>query len=120
MPGLRDTLRTLADDFVNGVLAAVRAASLDELSGLGAAGSTRPGRKARRTSDDVEKLADRVVELIASSGGNVAVSEIARALDVAKADLGRPLSVAVKAGRIRKTGEKRRTRYHPAGKGKKK
>lgn len=118
MPSLKDTLRTLADDFVNGVLGAVRAASLDELSALGQPGTTRTGRKLRRSSGDVEKLSDRVVELIASSGGNVAVSDLAKALDVAKSELGRPIAVAVKSGRIRQTGEKRRTRYHPVAKSK--
>jgi hypothetical protein len=85
----------------------------------GGKGGKKAGRRIRRSSEDVVELAGKVADFVRSSGGNVAVSEIAKALGMSTADVNRPVTIALNEGRIKKTGEKRLTRYHPAG-GKKK
>lgn len=72
----------------------------------------RGGRRVRRSSEDVSKLADEVVDFVSQSGGNVAVSEIAKAIGVTTQDITRPVAIALQEGRIYKEGEKRLTRYY--------
>ena len=136
MPNLQSRLRSLADTFVSGVLGALRGASLSELTALtggrvavspgkrsakgGAKQRGSAGRRVRRSSDSVAELAARAAAFIKSSGGNVAVSDIAKGLGVDKDDISRPLAVALQQRQIRKTGEKRLTRYFAVSKPKKK
>ena len=135
MAGLQSSIRTLADDFVKRVLHALSTASLAELSALGdgkrraapvveerakgrgKAAKSAPGKRIRRSSDDVAKLAEAVVDYVKTAGGNVAVSDIARALQVPTGDINRPVAIALKEGKIKKQGEKRLTRYFPASGG---
>ena len=129
MPNLQSSLRSLADHFVSGVLGALRTASLADLTALtggrillangktgGKAGGKKrgSGRRVRRSSESVIELAGRSVAFIKSSGGNVAVSDIAKGLGVDKDDISRPLAVALQQHLIRKTGEKRLTRARRA------
>jgi hypothetical protein len=76
-------------------------------------GGRRSGRRARRSSEDVEHLAEQVVSYVRTSGGNVAVSDIAKALGVGTAEVNRPVVIALTQQKIYKTGEKRLTRYYP-------
>lgn len=71
------------------------------------------GRRIRRSSGDVVSLSEKVAEFVREAGGDVAVSDIAKALDVDTADITRPVAIALQAGKITKRGEKRLTRYFP-------
>jgi hypothetical protein len=79
----------------------------------GSRGRAAAGRRIRRSSDDVVALAEKVSEFVRGAGGDVAVSDIAKALDVDTADITRPVAIALQAGKIQKRGEKRLTRYFP-------
>jgi hypothetical protein len=128
---LEDQLQSIARRFVASVFAAIRAASLAELT---TAGGSAPGRRGapapverraapatkrrarragRRSSDEVQALLGRVVDCVRGTSDGVSISQIAAKLGVATADLTRPLTLAVTAGALRKTGEKRMTRYFP-------
>lgn len=99
-----------------GVVAVVEAGRKGARGALGAKGSRArggTGRRIRRSSDDVVALADKVAEFVRGAGGDVAVSDIAKALDVDTADITRPVAIALQAGKIQKRGEKRLTRYFP-------
>jgi hypothetical protein len=82
-------------------------------AGKPAKGRSPGGRRIRRSSDDVVQLAEKVAEFVRDAGGDVAVSDIAKALDVDTADITRPVAIALQAGKITKRGEKRLTRYFP-------
>jgi hypothetical protein len=71
----------------------------------------RGGRRVRRSSEDVSSLAAKVSDFVSESGGNVAVSDIAKALGVSTQDITRPVAIALQEGKIYKEGEKRLTRY---------
>jgi hypothetical protein len=73
----------------------------------------RSGASARRSSDEVTKLREKVVGVIQGSTGGIAISEVARKLGLTPGDITRPLALALRANSIKKTGEKRMTRYFP-------
>lgn len=128
---IEQTIQELASQFVHGVLQAISSASLQELAALAEEGGpaptrarkgkgrvTREGggkraseRRVRRSSEDVNELAERVVDFVRQSGGDQAVSDIARGLGLETADITRPITLALRAGQLRKEGEKRLTRY---------
>lgn len=68
-------------------------------------------RRHRRSSEDVTRLAEDVAGFVRSSGGDVAVSDIAKGLGLSTAEVTRPVAIALQEGKIYKTGEKRLTRY---------
>ncbi|MCU0685161.1 MAG: hypothetical protein MUF34_23470 [Polyangiaceae bacterium] len=68
-------------------------------------------RRHRRSSEDVTRLAEDVASFVRTSGGDVAVSDIAKGLDLSTAEVTRPVAIALQEGKIYKTGEKRLTRY---------
>jgi hypothetical protein len=68
-------------------------------------------RRHRRSSEDVTRLAEDVASFVRSSGGDVAVSDIAKGLSLSTAEVTRPVAIALQEGKIYKTGEKRLTRY---------
>lgn len=80
-------------------------------AGKPAKGRGNGGRRVRRSSGDVVSLSEKVAEFVRDAGGDVAVSDIAKALDVDTADITRPVAIALQAGKITKRGEKRLTRY---------
>jgi hypothetical protein len=59
----------------------------------------------------VTRLAEDVASFVRTSGGDVAVSDIAKGLDLSTAEVTRPVAIALQEGKIYKTGEKRLTRY---------
>lgn len=68
-------------------------------------------RRGRRSSDEVAEITKRIVAYVNSSGEKLAVSQIAKALELDISDVTRPIFLAVEEGLIRKEGEKRMTRY---------
>ena len=142
MADIQSSLQALANTFVQGVLKTLSTASLHELSALTSVSDSRRGRlpavaldgnrkgaratgapaskptkgngrRVRRSSGDVVSLSEKVAEFVRDAGGDVAVSDIAKALDVDTADITRPVAIALQAGKITKRGEKRLTRYFP-------
>lgn len=70
-------------------------------------------RRSRRSGDEVAALTKRVVDLVGKSPDGIGISDLSTKLKVDKDDLVFPLQMALKDGHIRKTGEKRNTRYLP-------
>jgi hypothetical protein len=142
---LESQLHVVAAEFVQSLIAAIRGASVAELSALArveaappalaasrpaarrdarpaaqpargarnTGATTRARRAGRRPSDEIHALEARVIELVKGSAGGLSISDIASRLGVPKGDLPRPLALAVAAGLVKKTGEKRLSRYFP-------
>ncbi|CAN5298402.1 hypothetical protein BH09MYX1_BH09MYX1_05960 [soil metagenome] len=136
---LRSTIETLASQFVDGILSAMRKAPLEELLEGGgrqtAARPTRPastptssstpassasaprakrsraGRLARRSEGELAKALDDIVNLLRRNPKGLRAEQIRDALSVAAKELPRPLSDGLTSGRLRKSGEKRATTY---------
>lgn len=77
----------------------------------------KPGKRNRRTSDEIEVIKNKVIELIQNTAADkpegISVSEIAKAIREDIEDITRPIHQAVTEGAITKKGEKRLTRYFP-------
>ncbi|HVO26267.1 MAG TPA: hypothetical protein VMW56_21850 [Candidatus Margulisiibacteriota bacterium] len=123
MTSLRTQLDELASQFANGVLAAIRSASLDDLlaesgsrRGPRAGGSVSSGRKAgrlqRRSVEEIAKTLERVVGVVKASKGNgLRAEEIRRALSLDVREVPRVLKEGLKTKKLRTKGQKRATTY---------
>ena len=124
---LRSALDSLAHSFASGVLAAIRAASIDDLlaeSGGGArrgagrprgggtrAKTTKSGRLARRSAEDIAKAVDGVVALVKKSKTGMRSEQIKKALNLDVREVPRILKTAVKTRKLKAKGQKRATVY---------
>jgi hypothetical protein len=146
MSNLRNTIESLASQFASSVLDALRSASIDELAdvaGRGAAvrrGPGRPraessessaaaatprrggcrgrgGRLGRRTQNDITRMVESIVDVLAKNAGGLRSEQIREALGVEAKELPRPLAEALSSGRVTKTGQKRATTYFSGGGG---
>jgi hypothetical protein len=129
MPSLRSALDSLAQSFANGVLAAIRGASLDDLLAEGGAprrGPGRPrgggtrvgnpkrtkgGRLARRSAEDIAKTLAQIVALVKNHKAGMRSEDIRKALRLDVREVPRVLAEALKGKNLRKKGEKRATVY---------
>jgi len=141
MSNLRNTIESLASQFASSVLDALRSASIDELAdvaGRGAVGRRGPGRPraessesataatprrgggrgrgrggrlGRRTQNDITRMVESIVGVLAKSAGGLRSEQIREALGVEAKELPRPLAEALSSGRVTKTGQKRATTY---------
>jgi hypothetical protein len=126
---LRDKIESLAAEFASGVLAAIAECSIQEITGASVRSSVRaaphahegspaakkkPGRLPRRSAEDIDKLANSIVELVAQKGP-MRAEEIRQALGIDKKEWMRPLGVALASKLLKKTGEKRATEYSAGG-----
>lgn len=75
-------------------------------AGVGGAGGVR----VRRTSDDLAQLQEQMIAFLDESPGT-SISEIAVAVGASPKELRGPLVALVEEGRVKKTGERRGTRY---------
>jgi hypothetical protein len=143
MSNVQDAIQAAAGRFASEVVALLRGATLQDILSLtgkaapvsAPSGSllveTRRGRgghgagekpKARRarsagrkrSREEVQKLAERVVEYLRTVKDEVGVSGIAEALKVNTADLGLPLSKLRAESKIKTRGQKRSTVYRLA------
>jgi hypothetical protein len=132
---LRQRLDDLATAFANGVLLAIRSASIEDLlaeSGGGrriaaraiaaeAAPSRgarrRTGRLPRRSAADIGQVIDSIVALVKQSPRGLRAEVIRKKLDLQAKEMPRPLKEAVEAGRLGKSGQKRATTYFAKGGG---
>ncbi len=126
MSNLKKTIEDLAADFALSVIDALRAASIDELTGVGrggvragrsagrpavSEGGRRVGRLGRRSANDIGRMVESIVSLLQSRPGGLRAEQIREALGVQAKELPRPLADGLAAGRIKKSGQKRATTY---------
>jgi hypothetical protein len=128
---LRSALDTLASSFANGVLAAIRSASIDDLlSESGAtsgrapsaprpragapattAKTTKSGRLRRRSEAEIVKAVDEVVATVRKSKAGMRAEEIRKTLDLDVREVPRILRTAVATKKLKSKGQKRATTY---------
>lgn len=130
---LRNHLNELASSFANGVLAAIRTASIEDLlaesgsarrlpglRGSGGAAGRAPrssGRLPRRSAADIGHVLERITGLLKSSPKGLRAEEIRQKLNLLSKELPRPLKEGLASGRLGKSGNKRATTYFLKGGG---
>lgn len=123
---LRTQLDALAKSFADGVLAAVRAASLEDLhsesggrrrGGEGGGGQPDPlrkgrGRLARRTQAQIEATLAKVIAAVAATRGKgLRAEEIRKRLGLDVREVPRVLKEGLKTRKLKAKGRKRATVY---------
>ncbi|MBX3224291.1 MAG: hypothetical protein KF795_27500 [Labilithrix sp.] len=134
MSNLKSTIEGLANEFAKSIISALRAASIDELTGVsgigrGGRGARGPiadagggrkrgpaGRLGRRSPDDIGRMVDSIVALLQKSPEGLRAEQIREALVCQAKELPRPLADGLAQGRISKTGQKRATTYFAGAK----
>jgi hypothetical protein len=134
---LHATIQKLSEDLAANILRAIRSMSVDDLARLGGSsgGAARRGpgrppkaaahhaapraargsrRLARRSTQDLEKMAERIISLVKSSKKGINAEAIRSSLKVPRKVLPRPLKMALDSKKIRKKGHKRATMYFGA------
>jgi hypothetical protein len=133
MSALRRAIATLAEEFANQVVAALRSASFGDIAALSgntpvrrgpgrppknaAAASPAPatrgrrGGRRRRTNADLEALGGRIVETVRGSANGMRAEAIRDALGVARKELPRAISQLLATGALKKQGQRRATTY---------
>lgn len=138
MSNLHARLRDLASTFADDVLAAVRTASLDELTSGAPRGPARPraqlaggggmpdplgakprttkgGRLARRSSEDIQKTLGLVVAALkGTKGKGMRAEEIRKFLNLDVREVPRVLAEGLMAKKLRSKGQRRGTTYFAA------
>ena len=129
--GLKQAIAALAEEFSEGILAAIRGASLEELhesTGGGApraraaapsseAAPTRQARKGkggrlpRRSEEDIAAIVETIVTCVRNHPEGIGAEAIRKELKIDKKELGKPILSALESGQLRKEGEKRATVY---------
>jgi hypothetical protein len=130
---LRSALDALAHSFAAGVLAAIRGASIEDLLAESGGGAARPsagrpprggttsgspkakttkgGRLARRSAEQIYEAVDQVVTLVKKSKTGLRSEEIKKALGLDRREVPRILKTAVQAKKLTAKGQKRATVY---------
>jgi hypothetical protein len=72
-----------------------------------------PGKRIRRSNEQLLADAQRVVKLLATNKKGLRIEQINEQLGTATKQLARPITKLLADGRIKKTGEKRATLYFP-------
>jgi hypothetical protein len=135
---LRNQIQTLAETFTDGILAAIRSASLEELlagepsakRGAGRPATTaggggqpdplstpraakrgRGGRLARRSASDIEHVVGLIVAKLGEHKAGLRSEQLQKVLKLDKKEITRPLEQALAARKITKKGQKRSTTY---------
>jgi hypothetical protein len=135
MSKLRSQLDQLANTFANGVLAAIRGASIEDLLGesRGAGGRARRapggggggqpdplrgakkrgrgGRLARRSAEDIQKVLAKVVSLVRGKKAGLRSEQIRKVLGLDVREVPRVLKEGLRTKKLRSKGQKRSTTY---------
>jgi hypothetical protein len=74
--------------------------------------AAKPGKRVRRSAEDVEQVASQVLAYVQGNPGQ-RLEEIGRGLKVDTAGLKKPIQVLIATGRLRTEGQKRGTKYLP-------
>jgi hypothetical protein len=120
---LRTAIAKLAEGFADQLVDTLRSMSLDALLEIergaprgrpAAAPSRRPGRPARggrRGAAGAEETIDRIVELLRTRREGMRAEQIRAELGLSKADITRPIAMALESGQLSKKGQRRATTY---------
>lgn len=137
MNSLQTTIHSLSQKFADGLLEAIRGVPLEELmaetgapravrkavaaddGGWKTLGSTaKPGRakktdgrKNRRSPDDINDTADKIVALLQANPDGLSAEKIKDGLKIERKFLPKPILLLLSTKRIKKQGEKRATVY---------
>ncbi len=128
MSNLKSAIAGLAEEFAAGVLAAIRAASLEEILDHSAGGRGRSaaaglrggrgnGRRVRRTAADIAAAVDAIETLLMKHPTGMRAEQIRKELGLEAKELPRPLAEGVSQKRFSKEGQKRATTYFAKGAG---
>ena len=115
---LRQRIVSLANRFVDEILAEITSSIADHFGRRAIPLppiATRGG--GRRTADELEEMQGRILELVGKNESGLRAEKLRAELGVSRAALARPLARLLSDGRLRKTGEKRRTTYYPGKNG---
>jgi hypothetical protein len=130
-------IQVLAETFTDGILAAIRNASLEDIlageapakrgggrSAPKASGGGQPeplgtpgaakrgkGRLARRSASDIEHVVGRIVAKLREHKAGLRSEQLQKMLKLDKKEITRPLEQALAAKKITKKGQKRSTTY---------
>lgn len=77
-------------------------------------GGAKEVRLARRSPENIAKALDGIVALLQKKGG-IGSEEIQKTLGLARNEIARPIALGISTGALRKTGEKRATKYYAGG-----
>jgi hypothetical protein len=135
---LRNQIQALAETFTEGIIAAIRSASLEEilagelpakrgpgrpLTTAGGGGQPDPlstpraakrrkgGRLARRSASDIEHVVGLIVAKLGEHRAGLRSEQLQKVLKLDKKEITRPLEQALAAKKITKKGQKRSTTY---------
>lgn len=136
MTSLKTTIEQLAKSFADGVLTAIRTASLEDilaesgrggsraaaaaLVSRGAAGRAAPpapakrgkgGRLARRSPEQLAEVVSSIVAALEKAKSGLRSEELQKVLGLSKKEITGPINEALAGKKIRKTGERRSTTY---------
>ena len=75
------------------------------------------GRRVRRSSGDLQQMSDSLLAHVRRNPGQ-GIEQISREIGIASADLKHPVTLLLEAKSLRKEGQRRGTKYFPAGRGK--
>jgi len=81
-----------------------------------AATPARRGRPARRSAEDVDAAAQKMLAYVKANDGK-RLDEIAKALGTSSDELKKPAQVLLEAKSVKRSGQRRGTKYHVAGGG---
>ena len=123
-------IRACIDSFVDDLSALVNTAAIEAVQEAlgGGAGrrrrgpgrprktASKPGKRIRRSSDDLEASAARILSHIKANPSS-GVTEIAAALRKTSKDLRLPIQKLLEEKKLRTTGQRRGTKYHVTGQG---
>jgi len=124
MSDFQAEMNRVVADFVAQITELARAAArdmIDEALGKGAKLTGRGrvrGRGAKRTSDELDKLAEQFHAFVAKHPG-LRIEQINKQLGTTTKDLALPIRKLIAEGAIKTKGEKRSTTYFPGDKKKK-
>jgi len=76
---------------------------------------TRAGRRIRRSAEDLEALAGKVLAYVKANAGH-RLEQISTGLKIASKELKRPVATLLESKKLRTKGQKRGTRYFAGGK----
>ncbi len=128
---LKSDIEALASTFADGVLAALRNASLEDIlegrvSPVAKSAPARPtssttsrpqktaGGSGRRSASDIAHVEGVIVAKLREHRAGLRSEQLQKVLKLSKAEIVRPIASALAAKKIVKTGEKRATTYFAA------
>jgi hypothetical protein len=126
MSNYQSEMRRLVDGFVNSLSELWRRQAIEALGGSGrkggggavaAIGRSR-GRGAKRTSDELDKLSDAIIDFVKNNPG-LRIEQINKQLGTTTKDLALPIRKLLAEGALKAKGQKRSTTYSASEGGRK-